>query len=272
MKEKIKKLTIPEASAEQKGSIEAENMAEMGNLQTGGENNSFDAESEKKKGAEFEALISGKYKNQFAAKVQKIIDRRLKEVKKLKEDANKEERIINILMDKYQIEDKDFDKLEKVLTQEMKTMENTNKNEDMLKRLIAENIYLKRIREKEAKDEKAKMQAEKLRREAEETKKEYPDFDFKNQLKNEEFVRLIKVGVSVKHAYEVTNMDNILDKNSKEAEKKIVNSIRSKGVRPVENGTDPTSGILLENNISKLSKKEREEIAKRAARGERISF
>ena len=77
------------------------------------------------------------------------------------------------------------------------------------------------MRENGEKDEKARERAQKLRAEVEETKKEYSDFDFKEQLKNPEFARLIKVGVSVKHAYEVANMDALLEKNAKNAEKKI---------------------------------------------------
>lgn len=237
MKEK-EKLTIPKQSAQQREGIDAVKNAETGNLQPGDNKESFDAESEKEKNAEFEKLINGEFKNQFAQRVHKIIDRRFKEVKKLKETLEK----------------------------------NETKYENIIKRLIAENVYLKKMRENGEKDEKARERAQKLRAEVEETKKEYSDFDFKEQLKNPEFARLIKVGVSVKHAYEVANMDALLEKNAKNAEKKIVDSIRSKGVRPVENGSRSTSGMVLDSNISKLTKKDRKEIAKRAARGERISF
>ncbi|MBR1969598.1 MAG: hypothetical protein IKA17_04510 [Clostridia bacterium] len=274
MKKKEQKHAIPEQSAQQREGIDAEKTAETGKLHTGEEKEGFDAESEKEKNAEFEKLISGKFKNQFAQRVQKIIDRRFKEVKKLKETLDKNEHIINLLMKKYNIDDNNAQKLEKEITGEMENTKNNNENkyEDIIRRLIAENAYLKKMRENSERDEKSKARAEKLRAEVEETKKEYSDFDFKEQLKNPEFVRLIRVGVSVKHAYEVTNMDTLLEKNAKNAEKKIVDSIRSKGVRPIENGSRSTSGMIFENNISRLSKKDRKEIAKRAARGEKISF
>ena len=85
-------------------------------------------------------------------------------------------------------------------------------------------------------------------------------------------MRLLKLGVSVKNAYEVANIDAILENNAKAAERKIVDSIRLKGNRPVENGSKGASGILLSGNASKLSRKERAELAKRAAKGERISL
>lgn len=273
-KKEHEELAIPENGAQQGEGIDAVKKAENGNLQPGGSKESFDAGSEKEKNAEFEKLISGKFKNQFAQRVQKIIDRRFKEVKNLKETLDKNEKIIGLLMKKYNIEDNDKEKLEKEISGEMENVKTKNESryENIIKRLIAENVYLKGIRENEENREKAKEKAEKLRKEVEETKKEYSDFDFKEQLKNPEFVRLIKVGVSVKHAYEVTNMDALLETNAKNAEKKIVDSIRSKGVRPVENGSRSTSGMVFENNISRLTKNDRKEIAKRAARGEKISF
>ena len=76
----------------------------------------------------------------------------------------------------------------------------------------------------------------------------------------------------MKNAYEVANIDTILDSNSKKTEKNILDSIKSKSNRPVENGSDLTGGILLANGISKLTKKQRAELAKRASRGEKIEF
>ena len=110
------------------------------------------------------------------------------------------------------------------------------------------------------------------KQQAEETKKWYSDFDIKKELENPEFCRLLKLGVGMKTAYEVLNIDSILDKNSKNAEKMVVDSIRLKGNRPVENGSEDAGGIILSSNISKLNKKQRAELAKRAAKGERISF
>ncbi|MEE0867622.1 MAG: hypothetical protein UIL37_04880 [Clostridia bacterium] len=52
----------------------------------------------------------------------------------------------------------------------------------------------------------------------------------------------------------------------------VVNSIRSKGSRPVENGSAPNGAVVFEKNISKLTKKERAELAKRAMRGETINL
>lgn len=245
---------------------------ENGTLEAGGKM-SFDAGSDEQKTAEFEALIKGEYKNQFARRVKGIIDRRLKEVKNLKDTAEKNARIIKLLMDKYNVSDENTDELERVInTENRKTTAEPEKMENLIRRLISENAYLRRMREEEARILRRKSREESLSKQAEETKKLYPDFDFEKQLENREFRRLLSAGVSVKNAYEVVNMDSILESNSKNAEKSVVNSIRSKGTRPVENGASAGGGILMAGNASALTKKEREELARRAARGEHISL
>lgn len=269
MKKKIEELTISAATAVPTDGIDAEKEAALSAPQTG--EGSFDAESEKE--AEFEKLISGEYKKAFGKKVSKIISRRLKEVKEMREENEKNAQIIKMLMEKYDITDRDTQKLERMIKSDMNTTNSfQEKNAELIRRLIAENTYLKKNREEQLRKIRERSFAQKLREQVEETKKIYRDFDLEKELKNPEFARLLRVGVSVKNAYEVTNIDKIMDKNTKEAEKHVVNSIRAKGARPVENGSSPTSGVILSSDISKLTKKQRAELAKRAAKGEMIEF
>ena len=232
-----KKRTNPTISAQAGDSIDAENVA-ISTPQTG-EEKSLDAEVKRDKDAEFEALIKNEFKEQFAKKVQKIISKRLREVKSVKDEKD-------------------------TLTEEKKT--------ELIKRLIWENRQLKAHFEEEKKNAEVKSRTDELRAQAEETKAAYPDFDFEAEIKNPEFARLLKAGVKVKDAYEVINIDAILDRSSKDAEKKVVDSIRANASRPIENGSEGGSGILLSGNASKLTRKERADLAKRAAKGEKISF
>lgn len=260
-------------SAEVRDGIYAEKEADISNpLQ--GDTDRFDAESEENKMAEFEVLIENKYKNEFSEKVHKILAKRLKEVKNLKEMADKNAAIAKLVMEKFNVKDGDTEKLERMIDEAMNNAENkdNSKYTDLLKRLVRENSLLKQDREQRMRDMRAKSASERLKSQAKETAKAYPEFDFKKEIKNPEFVRLIRAGVSVKNAYEVVNMENILDNNSKATEKNILDTIRFKGQRPVENGSENGGGILLSNNISKLSKKQRAELAKRAAAGEKIEF
>ncbi len=232
MKKQEEMLAISAESAQSGDSKEAENVAADSRLPAGEE--SLAAEDTKSKDDEFRALIEGEYKAQFNKAVQKIITKRLREVKSMKEA--------------------------------------TKKTAAIIERLLAENTYLKKERTRRAQDTEVNSLVSDWKKQAEETKKAYSDFDLKKELENPEFCRLLKLGVGMKTAYEVLNIDTILDKNSKNAEKMVVDSIRLKGNRPVENGSEDAGGIILSSNVSKLNKKQRAELAKRAAKGERISF
>lgn len=232
-----KKRTTPTRCAQAGDSIDAEKVA-VSEPQTG-EKESLDAEGKRDKDSQFDALIENEFKEQFSKKVQKIISKRLKEVKSVKEEKD-------------------------TLTEEKKA--------ELIRRLVMENRELKKRFEEEKHDAEIKTRAGELKKQAEKTKEVYPDFDFEKEIRNPEFARLLKAGVKVKDAYEVINIDSILDRNSKDAEKKVVDSIRAKANRPTENGSEGGSGILLSGNASKLTKKERADLAKRAAKGEKISF
>lgn len=266
--EKNKKLANPLSSAEIKGCIDAET-AVVSTPHTG-DTQSLDAEGDKKT-AEFEELIRNKYKKQFSDKVKSIISRRIKEVKSLKEKSEKDAATVEMIMKKFNVESDDTQDIERGIDEAM-SEKTDKKHAQLIQRLIAENEFLKKENEKRMYESKAKSVAEKLKAQAEETKKVYADFDIKKELENPEFRRLVRAGVNIKNAYEVLNMDGILDSNSREAERQAIEQMKSKTNRPVENGSKLSGGILLTNGISKLTKKQRAELAKRAASGEKIEF
>jgi len=238
MKEDKKLLALSAQSAQGGDGIDDAEKAAVSEPQTG-EGESLDAGDSRDKEAEFDALIENEYKKQFSEKVQKIISKRLREVKNMKEEQ---------------------------------MMENKERQTELIRRLVEENRMLKKLHEEELQKSEARNRVQAWKTQAEETKSVYPEFDFREELSNPEFARLLRAGVDVRSAYEVANIDSILDRNTKNAERKVVDSIRSKGNRPVENGSESTPGILISGNVSKLDRKQRAELAKRAAKGEKISF
>ena len=273
MKEKETTLAISAESAQSGDSKEAETKAEVSTLPTG-EKHNLAAGGTRNKEVEFDALIKGEYKQQFSDVVQKIISKRIKEVKELKETAEKNARFIEALMQKMGIEDNDLQKLERKVDEDLNknNSEKDIRTAEILGRLVEENAYLKREGTRRMQDMKIRDIVNKWKSQESEIKKTYSDFELKNELENPEFCRLIRMGVDMKTAYEVVNIESILEKNSKDAEKMVVDAIRFKGKRPVENGSEATSGLILSSNVSKLTKKQRAELAQRAAKGERISF
>lgn len=55
----------------------------------------------------------------------------------------------------------------------------------------------------------------KLQKEIAEAVSIYPDFNFEKELENEEFKRLLSVGVTVKNAYEVIHIDEVIQNDKR---------------------------------------------------------
>lgn len=87
---------------------------------------------------------------------------------------------------------------------------------------------------------------------------------------------MLRAGVPVRHAYEVVHMEEIkagvAQLTAQATEKQVVDGIRARGARPQENGTTSQSAFTVKDDVSKLSKKDRAEIARRAMMGEKITF
>ena len=87
---------------------------------------------------------------------------------------------------------------------------------------------------------------------------------------------MLKRGVGVEHAYKIIHFDE-LNQNAarvaaQTADAQAQARIKSKASRPSENGTSSKSAVIVKNDVSTLTRKERAEIARRVARGEKISF
>ena len=67
-------------------------------------------------------------------------------------------------------------------------------------------------------------------------------------------------------------MSGAIQVTAANTEKMVANNVRAKGNRPAENGTNAQSAFTVKDDPSKLTKQDFEEIARRVARGEIISF
>lgn len=143
-------------------------------------------------------------------------------------------------------------------------------------KLQRENAALLQAQRQRQSQQAAQQQLQKWYAEGEQLKADYPDFDLGTEARNPQFLSMLKSGVPVKLAYEVLHMDGIkagvAQAAAQRTEKQVVDGIRAKGARPPENGTAAQSGFTVKDDVSKLTKKDRAEIARRAARGERITF
>jgi hypothetical protein len=117
-------------------------------------------------------------------------------------------------------------------------------------------------------------------KEAETLKAKYPDFDLVQKADHpkygQQFLRLLESGIDVEAAYLAAFHDEIIGRakaeTAKKAESATLEAIKSGGMRPAEIGAKNQSGIVRKSSVSELTAEDRAEIARRAARGEKIRF
>lgn len=231
----------------------------------------------------FKELVTGEYKDVYGEEVQRIIDRRFKDTKSLEDQVSRSQPVLDMLMQRYKIADGDMDKLARAVENDdaywYQAAEEAGLSVEQYKqfqRMERENAALREFQRRQSSQQAAEQQLQKWYGEAEQVKGMYPSFDLNAEVQNPQFLSMLRAGVPVQHAYEVVHMDDIKAGAARMAaqatEKQVTDGIRARGARPQENGTTAQSGFTVKDDVSKLSKKDRAEIARRAMMGERISF
>ncbi len=231
----------------------------------------------------YQELIRGEYKDEYTKDTQRIIDRRFKETKGMEEQLKKQAPIMKMLMGRYGINGDDMEALAKALDQDSSIWEAAAEEAGMTvdqyrqyRQYQQEHEELEEIRRQQANRQQAENQLQQWYSEAEAMAPRYPSFDLATEAQNPDFLRLLQANVPVEHAYRLIHMDELTEaattQAAQAAEKRVVDNIRAKGQRPTENGTSSQSAFTVKDDVSKLSKKDRAEIARRAERGEVISF
>lgn len=231
----------------------------------------------------FRDMVNGEYKDIYTEETQNIINRRFKESKGLEASLNAQKPILDMLMQRYNIGDGDMAKLQAAIEEDNSYWQDAAEKEgltvDQYKakmKLERENAELKAAQQQRMGEQAAQQQWAKWAKDAEGVKSLYPSFDLRNELQNGQFRDLLKAGISVQQAYELVHMDEIRDATARSAAKtaseQMAANIKNRASRPSENGTSSQSAVVVKSDVSKLTRAERAEIARRAQRGEKISF
>ena len=229
----------------------------------------------------FNELINGEYKDLYQENFQQVFDRRFKQVKGMESDLAAQKPILDKLMARYGVDD--VAKLDKALTEDTEYWERVAEEHGMtveqyhaMQKLERENAELRAIRQKQIGQQQFQQQIDNWYKEADKVKELYPSFDFKKEAQNPEFLSLLRNGNTVEHAYKVLHFDELTQNAARvaaqTADAQAQARIKQKASRPSENGTSSQSAAIVKDNVSNLTRKERAEIARRVARGERIVF
>lgn len=218
--------------------------------------------------------------------IQNIINRRFKETKGYQEKLLKQDEVLNTLYSKYKV--KDIEGLKSAIESDDAFWEQEALDAGMsveqykeYNKIMRKNQEYQKIFDQQQRRAAAENQYNLWIDEAEKLKAEYPEFDLNTELQNPDFVGLLSMNnpqysMSMKQIYEICHLNDIKGNIAKETaastQKRVVDNIRVKGQRPQEGAISGTSGVIVRDDVSKLSKRDRQEIARRALRGEVISF
>jgi hypothetical protein len=113
--------------------------------------------------------------------------------------------------------------------------------------------------------------------EAAQLQQAFPGFDLGLEIQhNEEFAKLISNGVPVRNAFLTTHADEIFEGSnanaSKVATQNVLNTIHQRASRPAEGAMHPGAALVRKSDPSSLSNDDIDEINRRVAMGESVSF
>lgn len=232
---------------------------------------------------EFEKLIKGEYKDLYDAKMQDTIQRRLKSTRETVEKYEALTPTLEMLAKKYGVDAADINALNQAIEEDDSYYEEealekgiTVQQLKEIRKMERENSELRRQMQEKENRENANRLYQKWMEQAQQAKAVYPSFDLSSEMQNPKFIDLLRANIDVRTAYEVLNNDKIIPAamqfTAKQVEQKLTNKIVANGARPSENGMSSQSASLTKSDVSQLTKADRQEIARRVARGEKIRF
>lgn len=233
--------------------------------------------------AEFEKLIKGDYKDAFSRRVQNIINGRFKETRTLQEQLQKSMPVFEILAQKYGIKADDIDGIVKALENDDESYREEAMEKGITVEQLKEMKKLEREVEQLRRNESRRDEQDRINRDitnwknqAESLKEIYPNFNLDTEIEDPQFFSLLRNNVDVRTAYEVIHRDEILggamQYAAQTAAKRVADSVAANSKRPVENGVTSQGAVNSQADVNKMTKAQREEIERRVARGERITF
>lgn len=233
------------------------------------------------KKAVFEELIKGEYKDAFSARVEGIVNDRLKGSKETVERYNELSPTLTMLYEKYGVKDGDIKALNKAIADddafyEAEALERGVSVEQLkeFKKTQRENAELRRAQQERNAREGAERQYAEWMRQTDAAKQYYGSLDLRTELQNPVFMRLLRSGIDVKTAFEVVHKDEIIPAamqyTAKKVEEQMASKVKAAASRPSENGTASRSTAVVKSDVNSFSNDDLDEIIRRARRGDKI--
>lgn len=231
----------------------------------------------------FRALIEGEYKDLFGKEVQSIVGRRLKATEDTVKRYNAAKPILETLANKHGVKAGDLASLAAAIEEDSSYFEEAAAKLDMTvpqyKNMLKDKRQIEELKGQVAalnNQEEANRILSRWEKESEGVKAVYPQYDLSTELANPQFEKLLNAGVEVRTAYEVVHKDEIIPAamqfTAQQTAAKVANAIRENGNRPTEGALGGQAAVVTKRDVNNMTKAERQELIRRARRGERIEL
>lgn len=228
--------------------------------------------------------IKGEFKDLYGQDVSNAIQHRFKNQADLQGQVNQIANDLSPLFMNYGLASGDFEGLREAIAHDdaffQAQAEKAGIDVDQYKenlRLKAEAERGRRITEAYEQQQRRQAMFEQWEAEAADLQQAFPSFDLGLEIQhNQEFAKLISNGVPVRNAFLTTHAEEIFENSSNYAESKatqnVLNTIKQRASRPAEGAMHPGAAIVRKSDPSKLSNEDIDEINRRVANGETVSF
>lgn len=238
----------------------------------------------------FGEMVQGEYSDVFQEMMQRAIDKATENIRQNPQVA----RLTQALANAYGVDTEDMDGLieavengrvkdEKYyedLAQQrgvsVKTARELDKMESDLKRSNTRNAQLQAMQQEAARQQRVSQIQAQWEAQAAQLKTQYPDFELQEVLANEQVADLMRRGVSLPDAYRAAYFDHIMQQataqTAQKVEQGVAARIQQRAGRPGENGTRPGGAVTTHVDVASMSRRQLEDLERRARRGEKITL
>lgn len=233
---------------------------------------------------EWQALINGEFKDYYTRDTQNMINKRFRENKTAEETGRKYRALAEKVAARYGVDAADVDALSAAIDGDrgflQEQADKLGMTEDTYRQWTQNKADAQRYQQlmhRQAQEAEQARRVAALEAEAEAMRGKYQGaFDLDRELANEDFVDLMRRGLSMERAWQTVHHDELVQaaaaQSAEAARQQVVDRIQARGMRPKEGAAGKTPAVVHKPNVRELTKQDREEIERRVMHGHSISF
>lgn len=158
----------------------------------------------------------------------------------------------------------------------VKTAREMDRMESELQRANAEKQRAEQVRQAAEHQQRAAAVRAQWEAEAARLKVKYPAFELDKVLNNPSVADMIRRGIGLEAAYRAAYFDHIMQQataqTAQKVEQGVAARIQQRASRPGENGTRPGGAVTTHVDVASMSRRQLEDLERRARRGEKITL